>query len=107
MRKAYRSLCTHGCAVLVGAIVSDARFHVMMGDDIEPCQWRGTQEIPSWDHLVWSCPAFACTRCVLPEDPLQRILGWPTGHNEAYDAAVLHHLITVRQQLLDRRYRAI
>ena len=67
VRKAYRGLCTHGCAALVGAIVSGARFHVILGVDIEPCQWCGTQEIPSWDHLAWACTAFACTRCVQPE----------------------------------------
>ena len=96
----WRDQNVHGRAVMMGGVVSDARF------DIEPCAWCGTAAIPSWEHLAWFCKGFEQSRCAVPSDRLQFVLGWPIGSGRCYDAAVLAHLSGVRPAILDRRYRA-
>ena len=101
-RKMFRTQDTHARAVMTGAVVSDARLDVMQRRAINTCTWCNQNEIPSWDHLAWSCDGFALTRPPVPGDPMQRILGWPTGHHT--DQPILTHLGNVRSKLLDKRY---
>ena len=106
VRKAFRTADVHGRAVMVGAIVSDARFDRMNRRDIQSCRWCQQNCVPCWEHVSWVCPGFADTRPNTPRDALQRVLGWPSGH-ATFDAAVLAHLSSVRSRLLDMRYRGI
>ena len=92
---------------MIGAVVSDARLDKIRNPDQppDPCSWCSSGDAPTWHHLAWECAAFSGTRCRRPRDPLQKILGWPTGRNPEQDASVLAHLGTVRERMLDRRYR--
>ena len=104
-RKLFRQQNVHGCGVMMGGVISDARFDKIRSVNLGGCQWCSEETVPTWHHLAWECPELAATRCRLPQDPLQRVLGWPTGADKAYDEAVMVHLSTVRQRILDRRYR--
>ena len=106
-RKMFRSCNTHSRACMIGAVVSDARLDKIRNPDQppDPCSWCSSGDAPTWHHLAWECAAFSGTRCRRPRDPLQKILGWPTGRNPEQDASVLAHLGTVRERMLDRRYR--
>ena len=53
VRKAYREQCTHGKAVLIGAVVSDARMHRILGEDMQACAWCNSGEAPTWVHMAW------------------------------------------------------
>ena len=42
-----------------------------------------------WEHLAWQCPAFQASRCRVPGDAIQFVLGWPIGqkqHDQAMKA---------------------
>jgi len=104
VRKAFRTANVHARAVMVGAIVSDARFDRMKRREIQSCRWCLQNCVPCWEHVSWECPGFADTRPNPPRDALQRILGWPSGH-AVLDTEVLTHLSSVRSRLLDMRYR--
>ena len=107
-RQLFREFDTHAKAVMMGAVVSDARLDRMYHRPIQPCSWcQHPSAIPRWDHAAWYCPAFSASRPRRPNDAFQRILGWPMGRNPGTDQAVLAHLGKVRQKLLDKRYRGI
>lgn len=107
-RQLFREFDTHAKAVMMGAVVSDARLDRMYHRPIQPCSWcQHPSAIPCWDHAAWYCPAFSASRPRRPNDAFQRILGWPMGRNPGTDQAVLAHLGKVRQKLLDKRYRGI
>eukprot|EP00435_Cladocopium_sp_Y103_P057860 s279_g20.t1 len=95
-RKTFQELDTHGRAVMSGAVVSDPRFNVMCHEEIQPCTRCDSGEVPSWDHVAWSCSGSQSSRPPVPNR-------WPVGHAEI-DGAVLAHLASVRSKLLDRRY---
>ena len=99
-RHIFRSQNAHGRGVMVAAIVSDARL------EIQNCVWCSADVCPTWEHLAWSCPGFSSTRCQVPSDSLQYVLGWPVGQDRGYDSDVLTHLSDVRSKLLKRRYRS-
>jgi hypothetical protein len=105
VRKIFKDQNTHGRGVMIGAICSDARFDRIRGLDIQGCVWCDSDEIPSWEHLAWFCRGFRQSRCHVPRDTLQYVLGWPTGRSKDYDNAVLAHLAGVRARMLERRYR--
>ena len=105
VRKAYGDADTHTRACLTGAVVSDARMAVIQGNELPSCQWCNTASVPHWHHMCWECPGFSDTRPQVPVDPVQRVLGWPSGHQE--DALVLQHVGSVRKRMLDRRYRGL
>ena len=109
VRKTFRNSGTHARACMIGAVVSDARLARMQNPQAipGPCQWCTSGEIPTWCHFLWDCSGFADTRCQKPPDLLLQTLGWPSGANTEVDTAVLLHMSTVRQRLLDRRYRGI
>lgn len=50
-RHMFRDLDTHGKAVMMGAVVSDARFDVMLRRPIQDCKWCNAGVTPSWEHL--------------------------------------------------------
>ena len=106
-RKIFRSCNTHSQACMIGAVVSDARLDKIKNPDHPPapCSWCSTGDAPTWHHLAWECSAFRDTRGAVPQDPLQRVLGWPIGQDHQTDASVLEHLGNVRERMLDRRYR--
>ena len=59
-QKLYRSADTHGRAVMIGAVVSDARLDVMKRREIQSCTWCNHPDaVPCWEHLAWECPGFA------------------------------------------------
>ena len=103
-RTLFRTQDTHGRAVMTGAVVSDARLHVILNEEMQSCTWCETEEVATWAHSAWSCSAFEETRLTQPDDAMQRVLGWPCG--SPLDHAVITHLSRVRQSLLHRRYRA-
>ena len=104
-RKLFQEADTHGRAVMVGAVVSDARYDRMKRREIAHCQWcRDPDAIPGWVHHAWECPAFAQGRPLTPDNAFQKILGWPVGQS-AVDRSVLDHLALVRSRVLDQRYR--
>ena len=104
-RKLFQDADTHGRAVMVGAVVSDARYDRMKRREIAHCQWcRDPDAIPGWVHHAWECPAFAQGRPLTPDNAFQKILGWPVGQS-AVDRSVLDHLALVRSRVLDQRYR--
>ena len=107
VRSTFQQLDVHARAVMVGAVVSDARFDRIRGLEIEKCQWCDGGAVPSWEHSTWFCKGFEATRCAFPSDALQRVLGWPCGQHKVYDDAVLAHVGSVRSQILDRRYRPL
>ena len=106
-RKIFRSCSTHSRACMIGAVVSDAHLDKINNPDHPPapCSWCSTGDVPTWHHLAWECSAFRDTRGAVPQDPLQRVLGWPFGQDHQTDASVLEHLGNVRERMLDRRYR--
>lgn len=104
VRKAFRTANVRTRAVMVGAIVSDARLDRMKRREIQSCRWCLQNCVPCWEHASWECPGFADTRPNPPRDALQRILGWPSGH-AVLDTEVLTHLSSVGSRLLDMRYR--
>ena len=106
VRKHFQQLDVHARAVMVGAVVSDARFDRVRGLEIQKCQWCDSEAVPSWEHLTWFCKGFEATRCAFPSDSLQRVLGWPCGQQKDFDNAVLAHMGSVRSRILDRRYRS-
>lgn len=90
----------HTRAVLTGAANSTAVYQVIFEGDTHPnCTWCGEAVVPSWDHLCWSCPAFARLRPQHVHYLLQRRLGWPMGAQN--DTEVLQHLAAVRSAVLD------
>ena len=105
-RHIFRSQNAHGRGVMVGAIVSDARFDRIRGLEIQNCVWCNADVCPTWEHLAWFCPGFSSTRCQVPSESLQYVLGWPVGRDRGYDSDVLTHLSDVRSKLLERRYRS-
>jgi len=100
----FRDLGTHGRAVMMGQVISDARFDVMLRRPIQDCKWCNAGVTPSWEHLAWQCPAFQTSRCRALRDAIQFVLGWPFGQKQ-HDQAVIKHLADVRSKVLDRRYR--
>lgn len=107
VRQTFQSSSTHMRACLIGAVVSDARFDKIIHPHADPslCSWCDSGTVPTWHHLAWECAAFASTRCETPLDSLQRVLGWPSGQSVAFDGKVLAHLGSVREKILDRRWR--
>ena len=74
-------LKSHAQAVLVGHFVSPAAFHVMTSPRAEmiPCPFCSSQEVPDFEHMMWSCEHFRETRPLCgAHDPLQRWLAWPS-----------------------------
>eukprot|EP00435_Cladocopium_sp_Y103_P055467 s979_g18.t1 len=63
-RQAFRDQNAHGRGVMVGVIVSDARFDEIEGMEIQNCVWCEADVCPTWEHLAWFCPGFSSTRCV-------------------------------------------
>ena len=61
------------------------------------------REVPTTEHLLWSCPALASNRPRKPCDSLQRRLAWPTGRST--DAAVVSHCLEVRSAMLAARWK--
>eukprot|EP00438_Fugacium_kawagutii_P000347 Skav204708 [mRNA] locus=scaffold3332:74506:81342:+ [translate_table: standard] len=106
VRKIFAEQDTHAKGVMIGGVVSDARFQRMKNEAVQPCVWCHTAEAPTWLHLAWHCDGISSSRPVIPTDALQKTLGWPSGRLD-YDRAVLTHLAAVRSKLLDRRYRNI
>eukprot|EP00439_Symbiodinium_sp_Y106_P040830 s904_g5.t1 len=62
---------------MTGAVVSDARLHVILNEEMQSCTWCETEEVATWAHSAWSCSAFEETRPTQPDDAMQRVLGWP------------------------------
>eukprot|EP00438_Fugacium_kawagutii_P018258 Skav220450 [mRNA] locus=scaffold254:176650:177522:+ [translate_table: standard] len=106
VRKCFAEQDTHAKGVMMGGVVSDARFQRMKNEPVQPCVWCRMDEAPTWLHLAWHCDGFSSSRPAVPADNLQKTLGWPSGQLD-YDRTVLAHLATVRSKLLDRRYRNI
>ena len=106
-RSLARKLGTHAVAVLSGGAISDAVYEIMQGkqEATAYCWHCKSEQVSTWDHVVWFCGAFSQTRVPTPEDALQRRLGWPMPQDKFYDAQVLHHLAVVRQRVLDARWR--
>ena len=97
----------HAAAVLGGGVVSDALFTVHCKEPLpHQCQWCFSHVVPGWDHQCWLCPceAFSATRPAVPEDFMQRRFAWPRLNNKEYDAAVVRHVVHVRQALLSARW---
>ena len=67
------------------------------------CNWCQQEVVPEWDHMVWSCIAFAKGRPRLPERRLQRRLAWPMTGDKLYDVQVAAHAARVRAEVLQRR----
>lgn len=109
VRQVYQTSGTHMRAVLIGAVVSDARYERIFAPNAPPgpCTWCSSGDVLTWYHMAWQCAAFACTRPQVPGDQLQLILGWPLGQNHSMDCDILSHLSRVRERILDRRYRDI
>ena len=106
VRKIFAEQDTQNKGVMMGAVVSDARFQRMKTEIVQICVWCHTGEAPTWQHLAWQCDGFSSSRPVMSTHNLQKILGRPSGQLE-YDSIVLHHLATVRTKLLDTRYRIL
>ena len=97
----------HAAAVLGGGAVSDALYAVQLKQPLpQVCSWCHQDHVPGWDHLCWECDCqvFAQTRPAIPRDYLQRRLAWPQVVDKDYDAAVIKHVVHVRQALLNARY---
>ena len=86
--------------VLVGASNSMAAYEAMITGS-RP-QWQSPfclqDQVPSWEHLAWQCPAFLGSRPAIPRNSLQRRLGWAASNCRAYNGAVLSHLARVRRE---------
>lgn len=55
-----------------------------------------------WEHCAWRCAASMTTwRGPVPEDVMQRRLGWAVTGNAAYDRRVIEHLANVRRRNWD------
>ena len=67
------------------------------------CPWCQEPSVPAWDHLCWYCGAFDEVRPAIPQDWMQRRLGWPSlqsGHQ--FNAEVLAHMSSVRSKVLEK-----
>ena len=82
-----------------GAFASPATFR----RDQSLCELCG-QEVPTTEHLLWSCAAFADSRPRKPTDSLQRRLAWPIGRPS--DATIVSHCLGVRSAVLAARWSA-
>ena len=83
---------------LSGAFASPATIQ----RDETPCELCG-REVPTTEHLLWSCPAFVSSRPRKPSDSLQGRLAWPVGLST--DAAVVSHCLEVRSAVLAARWK--
>ena len=64
------------------------------------------QQPADLDHWNWQCPLQASDihRCGgIPQDPLQRCLGWPIGHLN--DDKIIQYMVTRREQAISWRLR--
>ena len=68
----------HEVAVLTGAFVSPARFHVMTHGEASDLCFRGCGCVGHFMHVAWDCPLLSPLTVPTPRDDLQRYLGWPT-----------------------------
>ena len=97
--------CAHLRAVLTGAACSCAAHFVMAsGQQCDlPCPFCADQ-VPTWNHLVWECPAFRDSRGALrcPEDPLAARLGWPVLLRGRWCSRGGTHMAAVRAAVLAR-----
>ena len=69
------------------------------------CPWCQEPSVPAWDHLCWYCGAFDEVRPAIPQDWMQRRLGWPSlqsGHQ--FNAEVLAHMSSVRSKVLEKTW---
>ena len=92
----------HEVAVLTGAFVSPARYSVMQQGAVSNLCHRGCGCVGHFLHVAWECPLLNPLNLPVPRDDLQRYLGWPTSRS---DVACLKHLVRVRKQVLDLRWR--
>ena len=108
-----RQLSSHDLAVMTGALVSPARYHVMLQnsrnlDKHAPgCPWCGMAAATAdWNHVVWKCPAIipppglAESSC----DELERRLGWPQPSGDSVDWKTLDWMTKVRTVTLSDRH---
>lgn len=103
-RQMFESQNGHGKAVMVGAACSTAMYQSLrLGAVDNFCPWCQEPSVPAWDHLCWYCGAFDEVRPAIPQDLMQRRLGWPSlqsGHH--FNAEVLAHMSSVRSKVLEK-----
>ena len=103
-------LKSHAQAVLVGHFdfVSPAAFHVMTspGAEMIPCPFCNSQEVPDFEHMMWSCEHFRETRPLCgAHDPLQRWLAWPSqAKPRRQNLQLILHAAEVRRGVLRARH---
>ncbi len=68
------------------------------------CTWCNQEEAADWAHLVWHCPGFQSTRPArLPRTPMACRMCWPPRSSALQNSEkLLHHMATVREQVMER-----
>jgi hypothetical protein len=108
-----RQLSSHDLAVMTGALVSPARYHVMLQnsrnlDKHAPgCPWCGMAAATAdWNHVVWKCPAIIPPPGLTESscDELERRLGWPQPSGDSVDWKTLDWMTKVRTVTLSDRH---
>ena len=95
------SFSAHRFAIHTGGFVSPAAFGVQTHTD-RTCLCGGDANL---DHILWECPMVPNVdqRPPIPQDWLQRRLGWPCG--SPFDEAVIGWMVSIRQFTLTNRYK--
>lgn len=107
-----RQLESHELAVLTGAVISPARFQVMLRSSNDPrtpagCPWCGlSPDHANWEHVTWGCDAIILPSNIVPGDQLERRLGWPQIHQGRPNWATMDWLVKVRRATLDDRHQS-
>lgn len=101
-QRLFASATQHGRAVMTGAALSLGCYQVIYEQVATPgCSLCGSPSaFPSWEHLVWKCPAFATGRPPEPSDQVQQRLAWPPSADDMeYNEAVLQHMAAARAKV--------
>ena len=95
------SFSAHRFAIHTGGFASPAAFGVQTHTD-RTCLCGGDANL---DHILWECPMVPNLdqRPPIPQDWLQRRLGWPCG--SPFDEAVIGWMVSIRQFTLTNRYK--